>query len=218
MIDEVVQVLTDLATHYDIAVDVPHHTSKGAPDPGNASRGRGASAMKDAGRLVFTLTAMSQEEAKLLGLSEIERCSLVRLDTGKVNITPKWHKAKWFRLVDVNIGNATELYPHGDQVQTVELWWPPDIFADLSITMTNDILNEIEAGLEDGSRFTDAPNATKRGAWRVVEKHSKKAEEACRHVIKRWLDIGLLVNRDYENPATRKPAIGLSVVNEKRPK
>jgi AAA domain len=44
IIDEVAQVLTDLGTKHNIAVDVPHHTSKGAPDPGNAHRGRGASA------------------------------------------------------------------------------------------------------------------------------------------------------------------------------
>jgi hypothetical protein len=48
LIDEVAQVLTDLATKYDIAVDIPHHVSKGAADPGNANRGRGASAAKDA--------------------------------------------------------------------------------------------------------------------------------------------------------------------------
>jgi RecA-family ATPase len=41
-IDDVIQVLTDLAVAHDIAVDAPHHTSKGAAEPGNASRGRGA--------------------------------------------------------------------------------------------------------------------------------------------------------------------------------
>ena len=46
-IDDVVQVLTDLADKHNIAIDAPHHTSKGTADPGNANRGRGASAMKD---------------------------------------------------------------------------------------------------------------------------------------------------------------------------
>ena len=56
MIDEVVQMLADIADQFDIAVDVPHHAAKGAADPGNANRGRGASAMKDAARLIYTLT------------------------------------------------------------------------------------------------------------------------------------------------------------------
>lgn len=71
-VDDVVQVLTDLAVKYNIAIDAPHHTSKGTADPGNASRGRGASAMKDAARLVYTLVPMSVEEARGFGVAEEE--------------------------------------------------------------------------------------------------------------------------------------------------
>jgi len=41
MIDHVVQILSDLAEKFEIAIDVPHHMAKGAPDPGNANRARG---------------------------------------------------------------------------------------------------------------------------------------------------------------------------------
>ena len=140
MIDKVVQVLSDLADRYDIAVDVPHHTAKGPADPGNADRGRGASAMKDAGRLIYTLTPMSPEEGQAFGLSEADRRRLIRLDSAKVNIMPPMAEAKWFRLVGVDIGNGTELYPNGDQVQTVEPWTPPDAFAGLSNLLINQIL------------------------------------------------------------------------------
>jgi RecA-family ATPase len=74
-IDDVVQVLTDMASEYNIAVDAPHHTSKGASDPGNANRGRGASAMKDAARLVYTLSPMSTDEAKAFGITESSAAS-----------------------------------------------------------------------------------------------------------------------------------------------
>jgi RecA-family ATPase len=67
-IDDVVQILTDLGAKYNIAVDSPHQISKGAADPGNASRGRGASAYKDAGRLVYTASPMSAEESLLVFL------------------------------------------------------------------------------------------------------------------------------------------------------
>src|SRR5262249_39585041 len=72
----VVQILTDLAAKYDLAVDVPHHVRKGAADPGNADRGRGASAAKDAARLVYTLTTMTPEEAQDLGIGEEQRRTL----------------------------------------------------------------------------------------------------------------------------------------------
>ena len=55
-IDEVAQILTDMSVRFDIAVDVPHHMAKGMADPGNANRGRGASSLKDALRLVRTAT------------------------------------------------------------------------------------------------------------------------------------------------------------------
>ena len=72
-IDEVAQIHTDMSVKFDIAVDVPHHTAKGPADPGNANRGRGASSLKDALRLVRTATVMTPEEAKTFGLSEVER-------------------------------------------------------------------------------------------------------------------------------------------------
>ena len=87
-IDEVAQILTDLSIKFDIAVDVPHHMAKGPADPGNANRGRGASSLKDALRLVRTATVMTTEEAKAFGLSEVERRRLIRIDDAKLNIAP----------------------------------------------------------------------------------------------------------------------------------
>jgi len=217
-IDKVVQVLTDLAIKHDIAVDVPHHMSKGTSDPGNAKRGRGASAAKDAFRLVYTLTAMELEEAKGYGVSESERRRLVRMDSGKVNIAPPAEDASWFKLVGVRIGNPTDRYPNGDEVQAIEPWLPPEAFADISVLQVNQILSDIDAGLPDGNRYTDAPNATERAAWRVIVNNiPKKPEGVARKIIRMWRASGLLVLRDYHNDAARKDIKGLWVDNEKRP-
>jgi RecA-family ATPase len=67
-IDEVAQILSELAVTHNIAVDTPHHTAKGRAETGNADGGRGASAMKDAMRLVYTLIPMTQDEAKTFGM------------------------------------------------------------------------------------------------------------------------------------------------------
>ena len=122
LIDEVAQLLTDLASKHNIAADAPHHTSKGTAEPGNADRGRGASSMKDAARLVYTLTPMNTDEAKAFGLNDEDRWQYIRVDSGKVNITRHLGAARWFRLTGVALGNATEMYPNGDEVQTVEPW------------------------------------------------------------------------------------------------
>jgi hypothetical protein len=221
LIDEVVQVLSDLAIRFNLALDAPHHTNKGPATPGNANRGRGASAMKDAARLVYTLTPMSPEEGEAFGLEERDRCSLLRLDKGKVNTVPPWYEAKWFRLVGVNIGNPSERYPNGDEVQTVELWKPPRLFDDLDVPTINLILGKITIGLPpDGKqRYSDSRNTPPdRAAWCVVQEYCpRKTEAACKRVIKVWLDSGLLIQREYINPATRNTVKGLWVDDSKRP-
>jgi hypothetical protein len=217
-IDEVCQVLTDMGTKYDIAVDSPHHTSKGIAEPGNVHRGRGASAMADAGRLVYTLGVMSSDEAKTFGIKEEERKYYIRVDSAKVNITKPAGLAKWFHLVGVKLGNATELYPHGDEVQTVEPWKPPETWADIDIALANQILTAIDAGLPDGNRYTDTRNSGARMAWKVVVVHAPhKNEMQAREIMKSWVDNGVLERRDYTNPATRKPASGFHLNVTKRP-
>ena len=216
-IDEVAQILTGLADSFNIAVDVPHHMAKGTADPGNASRGRGASSLKDALRLVRTATVMTSEEAKTFGLGEAERRRLIRVDDAKLNIAPTT-EAKWFRLVGVDLGNGTEAYPSGDQVQTVEPWSPPGLFADISVPVLNSILDDIDAGLPDGNRYTDAANVTERAAWRVIETHCPgKREGPARQIVKTWLGSGLLIAKEYDNPKTRKPVRGLWVDDLRRP-
>jgi hypothetical protein len=218
IIDEVAQVLTDLAAKHNIAIDAPHHVSKGPADPGNADRGRGASAMKDAARLVNTLTSMSADEAKTYGIKEEDRRLHVRVDNGKVNITRHLGAAKWFRLVGVQLGNGSATYPNGDDVQTVEPWTPPPTWGDLSVDLLNRILTAIDGGLADGNRYTDAPQADVRAAWKVVLQHApSKTEGQARAIIKTWVNNGVLVCKDYDNPATRKTVNGLYLEPSKRP-
>jgi hypothetical protein len=216
-IDAVVEVLTDLASKYDIAVDTPHHTRKGPADPGNADRGRGASAQKDAGRLIYTLTTMSTDEAKAFGLEEEQRYTLIRMDSGKVNIAPRPWNAKWFHLVGVQLDNSTKLYPSGDNVQTVEPWTPPDIWEGLDDDAFRRILDRIDAGLPDGNRYSAAPTARTRAAWKaVVEELPEKTEAQAREIIKAWVKNGVLECYQYENPKDRHPAEGLRVKDKKR--
>ncbi len=216
--DAVVAVLADMATRHDIAIDVPHHTRKGTAGPGDADAGRGASAMKDAARLVYTLTRMTTEEAQNLGIEEKDRRFLIRMDSAKVNIAPPLEEAKWFRLVGVPLGNATDLYPKGDEVQTVEVWTPPNAWDGLSSHLLNRILDEIDTGLPDGNRYSDGNRATDRAAWRAVTKHApEKTEAEARRIINTWVKNGVLVSTDYESPTVRKTVKGLQVVTAKRP-
>jgi len=216
-IDIVANILAKIGIENDCAIDAPHHISKGTADPGNADRGRGASSFKDAARLVQTLATMSDEEAKTLGVPEVERRQLIRMDGAKVNLAPIT-KATWFRLVGVKIGNASAMYPNGDDVQTIEQWSPPGLFDGLSHELLNEILTAIDTGTSDGRRYSNANAAGDRAAWRVVVSFTpEKTEEQAKEIIKRWVKSGLLTMQDYTDPVARKPAKGLVVNNAQRP-
>jgi len=161
---------------------------------------------------------MSTDEAKASGIHETDRFTYIRVDSTKVNITKPTGAAKWFKLIGVHLGNETDLNPNGDEVQTVEVWSPPSTWADLPSDLLNQILNDIDAGLTDGNRYSDGPNVGNRAAWKVVQKHApQKTDDQCREVVKTWVKNGLLIRTEYENPTTYKKVIGLSVDSGKRP-
>ncbi len=64
-IDFVCTMAAKIAIDLNCAIDLPHHTNKQVSrGPGDADRSRGASAMKDAARLVYTLNPMTPQEAE----------------------------------------------------------------------------------------------------------------------------------------------------------
>ena len=86
------------------------------------------------------------------------------------------------------MGNVSEMYPHGDNVQAVEPWTPPDVMGGMSDAEMEDILNRIEKGFPDGSRYTNSPSAKTRAAWKVVvEVIPEKNEQQAREIIKTWI-------------------------------
>jgi hypothetical protein len=112
-------------------------------------------------------------------------------------------------LVGVKLNNCTTLYPHGDEVQTVEPWTPPDLWEHISTAVANKILDQIEAGPGEGRRYSIKPQSGKdRGAWAVVMRvcGDKLSKEQCNKVIKTWAENGLIEERDYDDPVERKPA------------
>lgn len=215
--DFVCDLLAKLSVEFNIAVDSPHHVAKGLVLPGNADAGRGSSGIRDAARLVFTLCTMSQEESETFGVSPERRRFFVRLDPAKLNIAAPAMKATWFELVGVPINNGDEIYPSGDTIQVAQPWSPPALW-DVSSEVLNRVLDDIAKGLDDGRRYSNAPAATDRQVWPVVQQHcTDKTEAQCRQIIGAWLDSGLLFPDDYDDPLQRRKRKGLFVNDAKRP-
>ena len=111
LVDQVLVILARLAINSNCAIDLLHHQPKGLGRPGDANRARGASALRDGIRVLDTLTPMDEKEGPKLGLSESETRRLMRVDTAKTNLVAPMQDAKWFRFVDVRLGNLTPQYP-----------------------------------------------------------------------------------------------------------
>lgn len=229
--DFVISTLTTLAIENNIAVDVLHHTSKGAADPGNADRGRGASAVNNGARLVYTLATMSVEEARAFQIAETDRRSFIRIDSGKVNIAPPLRDAKWFQIVGVDLRNSSSLYPSGDNVQTVVPWTPPQALDGVTDDMRQSLLAEIKAGVPEGimrsvkgkmqptkpgSRYSVHHNSDWRDVCTIVHRHVPgKSDTQARQIIKSMIDGRVLIEDEYADPNTSKAAKGLRLRTEK---
>jgi hypothetical protein len=185
--DHVIALLVDIAIKQDCAVDAPYHATKGPADPGNVNRGRGASSYKDGGRLIYTMSPMSPEDAEKFGLDDEDRRLIRRVDDAKVNLA-KPGEAAWFELVDVPLGNCSDTYPRGDHVQTVQRWEPPDLWRGISPELACTILAEIDRGTQDGRPYSNHPNAKSRAAWPVVVRHlPDRTEQQARMIVDQWV-------------------------------
>lgn len=229
--DVVISTLTELAIDYNIAVDILHHTSKGATDPGNADRGRGASAVNNGARLVYTLSTMSVEEANAFNVSANDRRSFIRIDSGKVNIAPQLRDANWFQIVGVELRNQSSLYPSGDNVQTVVPWTPPEALDGVTDDMRQTIIAAIDAGVPEGtmlkvkgidqpvkpgSRYSNHHNSGWRDICQIVHRHvSHKSDKQARDIIKSMVSARVIIEDEYLDPNTSKGCKGLRLRTEK---
>ena len=216
-IDFVADALARIALECNCAVDAPHHISKGGGVAGDADKARGASAFKDAARLVYTLTPMTAAEAEMFGIIESERRSFVRLDSAKVNIAPPSDKAQWFRLVGVSLDNGNADYPNGDDVQSIEPWEPPDALRDMTPEIEARVFARIEQGLPDGRRYSAQGNAKEdQRAWTLLVGPLPVTEGQARQIIRGWLAKGKLSEGLYHDPVERKQRKGLFIAGQKR--
>jgi hypothetical protein len=84
--------------------------------------------------------------------------------------------------------------------------------ASSAIPAVNRILDVIEAGLRDGRRFSVAPQAKDRAAWRIVQGQVPAlSDNEAQAVIDTWLQNGAVETRSYQDPVYRRDSLGLFV-------
>ena len=108
-IDQVMSIYRRVAAKTGASITLIHHTRKQdtkGSSAGNADIARGASALKDAVRVVATLTPMSTVEAKAITFDAQKQSRHFRLDFAKQNFSPACVNETWFRMESCLIGNG----------------------------------------------------------------------------------------------------------------
>lgn len=204
--------LRALAAEFNIAVILVHHTRKGVVSPGDPDAARGASSLIGAGRVVLTLCGMSEEDAEMLGMAidRKTRSAYIRLDDAKQNYAALG-EARWYEKVVYALDN-------GEHVPAAVPWQAPDLWDCITVAVANRILDDIDAGMEGARRYSDAPNAKDRAAWKVAVAHVPSLnEKQAREVVATWVKNRTLRVEEYEDPTDRRLRQGLFVNPANRP-
>jgi hypothetical protein len=214
VMDDVMAILSEIAAEMRVSIEILHHTRKpisGASDvPMTVDDARGADAIIAAVRSARVITVMTAKDAPMLGIEAKDAWRYNRIDDGKANMKPPG-EAIWTQI-------ASEVLPCGESVGVLTTWNRPDAWKDTNYEDLNAVLDDIDAGLPNGQRYSDAARADKRAVWRVVKNHfPDKTDAQCRSMIHTWVRNGVLYQENYVDPIDRKERVGLRVDAAKRP-
>lgn len=211
----------EIARRTGCAVYLVHHTVKySAGGAGDANVIRGAGAIVNSTRISATLMPMTVEDADMLGIDQADRHLYVRYDDAKANQSLKTNTARWFEKISVQLENGDDDNP-GDEVGALHPWSPPDAFDALSGHKIKIILDKVEAGLSDGSRYTFSTRggAKDSGRWVgcLLMEHADMNEAAAKKVVSVWRTNRVLVEGPYKCPIQRRQMKGLFAPENNRP-
>lgn len=204
-----------VADEADCAIWLVHHFRKGGggSDPDSI---RGAVAIVGAVRSAWTVSTMSAEEAKVLGIDEDRRRYYFRHDNAKANMAPPLRTAAWYELVNVPLNNGDDDYPDGDQVQAVRQWAPPTPWENVFWSDIEAILEAIEDGPMPGEFYAMGKQAKDRWAGHLIIKQTGKSETQAVQMLKAWKDSGLVEDGQYASPRQKGSLTGCVRANISR--
>lgn len=135
-----------IAQKADCAVILVHHTRKpdGASSEGQSGKmesARGASSLSGVARIMFTLTGMTEKQAKVYGLPEEMRSKYILLELAKANMSAPGGDRQWFERYGEVI-NASIDDPDGEQVgilKPIKLTPRKEGANDQTLNLINDI-------------------------------------------------------------------------------
>jgi hypothetical protein len=201
-IDAIAKTLGRIAGETNSAIELVHHVRKTGGAEITIEDGRGASALIDASRSARVLNRMTEKEAEAAGVGD-QRKFHFRVDSGKATLAPPVSKASWFRLENVDLGNAVG-DDNQDQVGVVTPWKWPDAFEGVTISD----FDRVKARIREG-RWRENNQAKDWAGIAVAEvlalDISQKGDRArIAAMLKTWIKNGALVVVDGEDDKRRQ--------------
>lgn len=187
------------------SIELVHHVRKPSGDRAEVTveDGRGAGALLAGVRSARVINPMAQREAEEWGVEDADRRRHFRVDNGKSNLAPPSAKARWRKLVSVDLENG----PVGlsDEVAVATLWEPPSAFADVTLAHTIQVQQRVSQGRYRASE--QAAAWVGRAVADVMEWDA--ADPGQKAKIKRllasWIAAGLLKVEQQMDEAKREP-------------
>lgn len=207
-IQVVVAMLRKLARETDAAIHVVHHVRKGNGDDATIDSVRGAGALIGAARAARVINRVSSVDASRLGVPEVEARGLFRVDDGKANLAPPAEAAVYRRMIGVKLDN-------GEWVGVAATYELPDQWAGVTCRVANDILNLIDAGPEDGEKWSLRPQDKSRWVGIVIMKYKfsnldhVKTDGQAKAILRQWMEEGLIEEVEYHSEKQRKSRKGV---------
>ncbi len=208
--DEVMRLYAQIAERTDAGVVLVHHVKKGGV-AGDMDSLRGGSAQGAGARSVLTMSQMSAEEAKKLGIDEKQRRLYVRVDDAKNNMAPPAQRAEWIKLASENLGNGDEVYEQGDSVQVATPFELPEAWDGLSDEAEAEALKLIEKGTESGERYSIRVQEKERWAGHLLMTSFGRTKAQASEILKGWMAANIIEVREYLSPKQRKDRKGIFV-------
>jgi hypothetical protein len=158
---------------------------------------------------------MTREEAERFGL-ESHR-SLVRMDHAKGNYVPSADDAFWMKFHNIELDNASDEQPVGDHVGVLKIWYPPKALDGIAGEVVQQLLDAIDAGMEDGERYALEPRTKGRWVAHIIAEIAGINLAQAARIAHTWGRSGLLIEREYYSESRRKTRSGIWVDEAKRP-
>jgi hypothetical protein len=201
--------MTRVATESNAAVLVLHHLRKGST--GSTDDLMGATSLRATFRSARILMGMTAEEAKALGVTD-DPWRYSRIASSKQNYAPPPETATWIKLESVELGNVTDMYPDGDNIQVATSWQPDKLMDGINSPELNSIFETIKAGPPNCPDELFSPqraNTGDRWVGHVIGSVTGKAAEHSARIVKQWLKSGLLIEDTFKKDSKDRQGVKL---------